>query len=213
MLGHLSTTIGNIKFMETNNSTTNVFIIVTAVISTGLSILMLILMLITFKYLKGHCNFNKTKSFTNETVNMYASPAYGTHHVFIEPGLDHLYEPIDEEKSTTLQDAPAANNDDTDADGYLKMKSSCEFDDHAVNEGNVNHTGIHEVFNEQTSIQSISIDKGSIVNTQEEIKQQANDSDYENEDLNVPKDAGYLELFHHDVNQNHLKFSGNATLV
>jgi len=123
MLGHLSTTIGNIKFMETNSSTTNIFIIVTAVISTGLSIiLMLIITILAFKYLKGHCNFNKTKSFTNETVNMYASPAYGTHHVFIEPGLDHLYEPIDEERSTTLQDAPAANGDDTDADSYLKMK-------------------------------------------------------------------------------------------
>jgi len=63
---------------------------------------------------------------------MYASPAYGTHHVFTEPGLDHLYEPIDElyeEKSTTLQDAPAGNDDETDAEGYLKWKSSCKIAD------------------------------------------------------------------------------------
>ena len=40
-------------------------------------------------------------------VNMYASPAYGTHQVFTEPGLDHLYEPIVElyeEEDTAVQD-------------------------------------------------------------------------------------------------------------
>ena len=36
-------------------------------------------------------------SFTgNSDVSLCASPAYGTHQVFTEPGLDHLYEPIDE---------------------------------------------------------------------------------------------------------------------
>ena len=35
---------------------------------------------------------------------MYASPAYGTHQVFAEPGLDHLYERINDEMTTTLQD-------------------------------------------------------------------------------------------------------------
>ena len=65
-------------------------------------------------------------SFTGNTdVNMYASPAYGTHQVFTEPGLDHLYEPIDElyeEENKTLQEtAPLADDNEVDAEGYLKM--------------------------------------------------------------------------------------------
>ena len=69
-----------------------------------------------------------TIAFTGNTdVNMYASPAYGTHQVLTEPGLDHLYEPIDEyceEEITTLtlQDTASPVDDDKiDADGYLKM--------------------------------------------------------------------------------------------
>ena len=49
-------------------------------------------------------SIRQQKPFINETVNMYASPAYGTHQVFAEPGLDHLYERIDDKMTTTLQD-------------------------------------------------------------------------------------------------------------
>ena len=85
-------------------------------------------------------------AFTDNTdVSMYSSPAYGTHQVFTEPGLDHLYEPIDElyeEKSTTLQDTvPPVDDDENDAEGYLKMKPSCEVDE-AVPEGDVGSTFI-----------------------------------------------------------------------
>ena len=71
---------------------------------------------------------------SNVDISMYASPAYGTHQVFTEPGLDHLYEPIDkyvhEEETTAFQDATptTAKDDETDVEGYLKMKSSCEVD-------------------------------------------------------------------------------------
>ena len=57
---------------------------------------------------------------------MYTSPAYGTHHVFSEPGLDHLYDWIDEsyrEKSTTLQDPPQVKDDEVTID-YIKINPS-----------------------------------------------------------------------------------------
>ena len=87
-------------------------------------------------------------SFTGNTdVNMYGSPAYGTHQVFTEPGLDHLYEPIDElyeEENKTLQKtAPSADDNEVDTEGYLKMMSSVGVDDQAVTEGNVGDTGSH----------------------------------------------------------------------
>ena len=43
------------------------------------------------------CKPHKTvvnKDFAND-ASMYSSPAYGTHQVFAEPGLDHLYESTD----------------------------------------------------------------------------------------------------------------------
>ena len=96
-----------------------------------------------------------TVSFTGNTdVNMYASPAYGTHQKFTEPGLDHLYEPIDElyeEENTTVQDTdPPADDNEVDAEGYLKMTSFGEVDDQAVTEGNVDDTGSHSGNSETT---------------------------------------------------------------
>ena len=75
-------------------------------------------------------------AFTTD-VSMYASPAYGTHQVFSEPGMDHLYEPINElyeEKSKTLQDPPQADDDDEAAIDYIKMNPSFEAVDHVVTE-------------------------------------------------------------------------------
>ena len=63
---------------------------------------------------------------TTADVSMYTSPAYGTHHVFSEPGLDHLYDRIEEsyrEKSTTLQDPPQAEDDEVTID-YIKINPS-----------------------------------------------------------------------------------------
>ena len=59
-------------------------------------------------------------------INMYASPAYGTHQVLTEPGMDHLYDWIDEsyrEKSTALQDPPQVKDDETVID-YIKTNPS-----------------------------------------------------------------------------------------
>ena len=83
-------------------------------------------------------------AFTGNTgVNMYASPAYGTHQVFTIPGEDHLYDRIDvpfKERSTALQDPPTINDDENDVDGYHRMNPSCEVTDEAVIGGNVDDT-------------------------------------------------------------------------
>ena len=123
---------------------------------------------------------------------MYASPAYGTHHVFSEPGMDHLYEPIHdylhEEESTTLQDATpgAANDDETDVEGYLKMKSSSEVIDKAVAEGSVGNTESHTM-NDSTDeyVQAADDNLPTATNESDE------DGGYENDDQ---KKKDYLQL-------------------
>jgi len=133
-----------------------------------------------------------TLAFTGNTdVNIYASPAYGTHHVFTEPGLDHLYEPIDElyeKKSTTLQDTPTANDDETDAEGYLKMKSSCEIADQIVTKDSIDNTE-HETFlgNSQSTDEYV-----QAANDKDQLPTGSDDEDgYENDDK--PKNK-YLQL-------------------
>ena len=97
-----------------------------------------------------------TVSFTGNTddVNMYAAPAYGTHQVFTEPGLDHLYEPNDvlyEEVNTIVQDTtPSVEDNEVNAECYLKMRSSGKADDQAVTEGTVGDTGSHSGNSEAT---------------------------------------------------------------
>ena len=128
----MAVTIGNIRFISDASTDINsTIIIITAVISIVITVLILIIILAVLKCLKtnAHCcssPSDKDKPFINEAVSMYASPAYGTHQVFAEPGLDHLYEPIDEEMTTALQDTACAAGDEVDADGYLKMRSNCE---------------------------------------------------------------------------------------
>jgi len=133
-----------------------------------------------------------TLAFTNNIdVSLYASPAYGTHHVFIEPGLDHLYEPIDElygEKSTTLQDVPAANDDETDAEGYLKMKSPCEIADQVVIKDSIDNTE-HETFlgNSQPTDEYV-----QAANDKDQLPTGSDDEDgYENDDQTKNE---YLQL-------------------
>ena len=47
-------------------------------------------------------------------------------------------------KRTTVQDTvPPADENEVDAEGYLKMTSFGEVDDQAVTEGNVDDTGSH----------------------------------------------------------------------
>ena len=91
---------------------------------------------------------------------MYSSPAYGTHHVFSEPGMEHLYEPIDElgiEISTTFQEAATVTVDDkeTDVDGYFKIKSSCKADDKSITESNTQcNTGNNNDISDEDYVQA-----------------------------------------------------------
>ena len=123
----MAVTIGNIRYINdaSTDAINSTIIIVTAVISIVITALtMIIIILAVLKCLKtnAHCcssPSDKDKTFINEAVNMYASPAYSTHQVFAEPGLDHLYGPIDDEITTTLQDTVCTAGDEVDADGYI----------------------------------------------------------------------------------------------
>ena len=121
---------------ETNN-------IIFAAIAAVMVLIIILLVVVIICVVRKKSKKRNTIAFTGNTdVNMYASPAYGTHQVFTEPGLDHLYEPTDEyceENTTTLKDttSPASDDDEIDAEGYLKMKPSCEVVGQATTESSV----------------------------------------------------------------------------
>ena len=131
-------TIGQIEYTDSSGSSSNtvIFIAVGAAVITLILLLVIVILIWCCRYCYQHKKFNVT-NFTNDIeVNMYSSPAYGTHQVFSEPGLDHLYEPIDniiEEKATKvlvntqLDDAklcsPDGNSHSNTVDGdCLKLK-------------------------------------------------------------------------------------------
>ena len=144
----MGVTIGNIRFISDGdtNDISYTIIIVTAVISIAFSILILVVILATVKCLNMELQVHysspsdNARPFISEAVNMYPSPAYGTHQVFAEPGLDHLYERIDDKMTTTLKDTACAADDEIDADacGYLKFKSNCEVANQALIEDHSN---------------------------------------------------------------------------
>ena len=140
-------------------------------------------------------------SFTGNTdVNMYASPAYGTHQMFTEPGLDHLYEPIDElyeEENTTAQDtAPPADDKEVDAEGDLKITSSVEVVDQAVTKGNVGDTGSHSG-NSKTNDEYVQAESGA-----KDHLSADEDDGYENDDQ---EKNDYLQLKADDEENTNLK--------
>ena len=154
---------------------------------------------------------------------MYASPAYGTHQVFAEPGLDHLYEHVDNKVTTTLQDTACTAGDEVDADGYLKMRSHCE----AVIEGGVGTSStqqmaaisnpesvrpINKRLTQEREFHNVPLASDNMPqgdNLQETDAQNDNDSDYVIEEIS--KDATYLQVFHEAVDND--QFTGNVTLV
>ena len=124
-----------------------------------MAVLLILSIIIIVSYrIKKRKSKKHTIAFTGNTdVTMYTSPAYGTHHVSSEPGLDHLYEPIDElhkEKSTTFQEAATVTTE-TDVDGYVKINSSCKADDKAIAEGNTQcNAGNDNVISDEEYIQA-----------------------------------------------------------
>ena len=230
-LGNQRTTIGNIRFISDSNTNdvNSTIVIVTAVISIAISILILVVILATVKCLNMQLQVHysspsdNARPFISEAVNMYASPAYGTHQVFAEPGLDHLYERIDDEMTTTLQDTACGARDEVDADGYLKMRSHCE----AVIEGGVGTSSTQQVaaisnpelikpINKQlmqerefhnVPLASDNMPQGD--DPQETDAHNDDGSDYVIE--KISKDATYLQVFHEGVDND--QFTGNVTLV
>ena len=95
--------VGNAQYtgIDANSGSTDDIIIMVIALATLIVVLIVLFLsiVIIFFTLKSYTKSkpNKTLRFTNDTnIDMYASPAYGTHQVFTEPGLDHLYERIDE---------------------------------------------------------------------------------------------------------------------
>ena len=84
--------MGSLQYSSTatETMTTTTIIIITAIASVV--VLIIILSIIVIICVVRKKSRKQTIAFTGNTdVNMYASPAYGTHQVFTEPELDHLY--------------------------------------------------------------------------------------------------------------------------
>ena len=148
---NLNYTVGRLHYSSdtaTNPTDSDTFeitittIIILCLIAAVIALIILVVIIIICIVIKKSKKKQSIAFTGNTDVNMYASPAYGTHQVFTEPGLDHLYEPIDglyEEEATKLQDTASPENDDNeiDAEGYLKMKPSCEVVDQTITESSV----------------------------------------------------------------------------
>ena len=152
---NLNYTVGSLQYISdtsdptsdtsatTSDTTeTTTIILVFAAIATVMVLIIILLVIAIICIVRKKTKKKSTTAFTDNTgVHMYASPAYGTHQVLTEPGMDHLYEPVDKvhgKNITTLQDtAPGTDNDEIDAESYLKMKPSCEVVDQAITKGNV----------------------------------------------------------------------------
>ena len=156
---NLNYTVGRLRYSSdtgANPTASDTFeistttIIILCVVAAVMALVVIIIICVVIKKSKK----KQSIAFTGNTdVSMYASPAYGTHQVFIEPGLDHLYEPVDDfrdENTTTLQDsASPADDDNVDTEGYFKMNPSCEVVDQATTEGNDGDTGSHSGSSEE----------------------------------------------------------------
>ena len=112
------------------STTTVILSVITTVMAFIIILLVIVILHIVIKKVKA-TNKPSAKFTGNTDVSMYASPAYGTHQVFTEPGLDHLYEHIDEF---------CEDDNGIDTEDSLKMNPSCEVVDQATNEGNMSDT-------------------------------------------------------------------------
>ena len=124
---------GNVHYIEdgTNNDSvdsTTIIIIVLALTVVVLIVLFLSIILIWKSCSKSKPTNTMPYATMDTDINMYASPAYGTHQVFTEPELDHLYERIDD----IFMDE-AIQNADNNNNWMLKLTNiHNETDDHAV---------------------------------------------------------------------------------
>ena len=190
---NLNYTFGRLHYLSgtdtnpTASDTSEIAIITFAAIVIVMVLIIILLVLVIGFVVKNKSKKNPSVAFTGNTdVNMYASPAYGSHQVFTEPGLDHLYEPIDElyeEETTKLQDAASpANDNESDIENYFKMNPSFQVVDQG-NEGNEHDTGSH----------SGSSDDVQAADDEDHMPANGNDEDdgYENDDQ---QKNDYLQL-------------------
>ena len=154
--------------------TTNIIIFVA--IATVMVLIIILLVIVIICVVRKKSKKRHTIAFTGNTdVSMYASPAYGTHQIFTEPGLDHLYEHIDEY---------CKDDNGIDTEGYLKMNPSCKVADHAATKGNEGDTESQSGLPSDEYVHAAADDDHMSTGNDE-------DNGYENEEQ--PKN-GYLQL-------------------
>ena len=187
---NLNYTVGSLQYISdtsdptsdtsatTSDTTeTTTIILVFAAIATVMVLIIILLVIAIICIVRKKTKKKSTTAFTDNTgVHMYASPAYGTHQIFTEPGLDHLYEHIDEY---------CKDDNGIDTEGYLKMNPSCKVADHATTKGNDGNTESQSGLPSDEYVHAAADDDHMTTNGNDE------DDGYENEDQ--PKN-GYLQL-------------------
>ena len=148
---NLNYTVGRLRYLSdtTTNPTdsdtfeiTTTTIIIVCLIAAVIALIILVVIIIICVVIKKSKKRQSIALTGSTDVNMYASPAYGCRQVFTEPRPDHLYKPIDEshEENTTLllyTASPGNDDNEINAEGYLKMKPSHEVADQAITESSM----------------------------------------------------------------------------
>ena len=174
-VGNLMAIPGTVRFTDANTEVDSVVIIVIASVTVILLLLSAVIFLVCV-ITRNHCNFNifKRKLDVNTNVNMYASPAYGTHQVFAEPGLDHTYETINETRIELQSVPPKESSDDKAQDRCLTIAGDRDQDQETIN------------------VKPIS-DQGDTPFNNSNNSDDDSHSEYENDDLD---NIDYLQLQH-----------------
>ena len=111
----------------TSTTTETMTIIITAIITAAV-VLIIMLLIILIVYAVRKKLRKQTHAFKGATdIIAYNSAAYSPHYELSDPGADHAYELVGKTgkmKTTSLQDPPQADGDDTSMDDYIKMELS-----------------------------------------------------------------------------------------
>ena len=114
---------------------------------------------------------------------MYASPAYGTHQFFSEPGLDHLYESIND----NIEENTAAEPFDD-----AVMEKSTEFNNGPENEIDSQKMGKSDEPTAQIYTCSITQDHLRMVGEQLDLENENLITEAHNDDENSQSDTDYV---------------------
>jgi len=153
---NLNFTVGKLQYTSADDSTSIPLWLIVVLVIVLVALVLLFSIIAVYICIRKNRHHPRKPDVTNlvNDVSMYTSPAYGSHQIFTEPGLDHLYESLDnwtgfwnaieQSDESDVEGIEMANEDDGASDvdewGYLKMRDIIH-QDNAPNTCNDDNTG------------------------------------------------------------------------